>query len=191
MVLLYECKICHSKIVESRVKKHHAKVHPNNNYDIYTEVYNSESKTSAPLIDFDVWNIEASKDDSVVHVSCSVCKNRMPIGHLDAHMARKHNDTDDQVDAIGTQANAIPKPNSSDNKLVREFLINQSKQKNTGPSPMKPESFGSSEHFQPTPDPKTSTNEPVFYTIRVSEAQMQQLLDQNRIIPKNGFLHLK
>lgn len=149
---------------------------------------------SAVIVDSS-WGLAAPKDERTVHVTCGVCQNRMPNENLAGHMAKKHADTDDQVDAIGTKLSGMSmacreKPHSTTQigqdsygkSSIREFLSDQSKQ-TVFPS-IKQEPFAA-----PTPNPTNIG--PVFYTIRVSESQMQQLLEQNRVFPKDGFLHLK
>lgn len=52
---------------------------------------------------------------------------------------------------------------------------------------LKPDSFGT---FKPDSFGTPQAMAP-FYTVRVSEAQMQELLDKNRIYPKDGTFYLK
>lgn len=208
MIPLYQCAICHSKILENRLQKHHLKVHANINDDIYTKitsiasdmppngVINATEKSPEP--NHHEWGIEQSKEEQLIHVSCHVCQNRMPAENLDSHMKRKHSNTTDQVDAIGIKMNDISLDvveqsaltDSFNTKFIREQWNKQANQgvqeasKSINPFRM---AVGNSIHSRLD----VPNNEPVFYTIRVSEDQMQQLLNENRIYPKNGFFHLK
>lgn len=198
MIPLYQCEICHSKILENRLQKHHSKVHPNINDDIYTKIASITSngvikateKCSVPNLND--WGIEASKDEKLIHISCNVCQNRMPAENLDLHMKRKHSNTIDQVDAIGSKMHCMSLDVVEQPALTDAFNIKSFREHLNKRPDQSVQASTSTNPFKPTNSTLDATNNgPVFYTVRVTEAQMQQLLDENRIYPKNGFFHLK
>lgn len=220
---LFQCQLCHSKILENRLQKHHAKVHANIDHDIYTPLTaedvpqtarHSDTKASENSVQVNdpVWPIPPTVDEKMVHVCCNICSNRMPVDSLDQHMKRKHNDAGDQVDAVGTTLNAmstIEVVEKSEHVATTAKLaiatvdtLNQPKKKSqelterwtaTGwPKAQNP--FSSSFRFTAIPKTDASTmidNEEAYYNIRVSVAQMKQLMAENRIDPKDGHFYLK
>lgn len=133
----------------------------------------------------------------------------MPALALDEHMKRKHPASPaDQVDAIGTMADAMSmkideKPmasgsvssNNRSQNSIQKAADNFFKPKPTNFSgnPFQPakDDFTLSQQFQSALSFGAPKSEMAHYTIRVTEAQMQQLLDQNRIYPKDGTFYLK
>lgn len=112
MVSLFQCELCHSKILENHLQKHHAKVHAAINYDIYTPVTTNgapsvpskaDADTNAVIDRFKSIAPPPAADEKMVHIACNICGNRMPSQSLDQHMKRKHIDAGDQVDAVGIQ----------------------------------------------------------------------------------------
>lgn len=222
---LFHCEICRSKVLESRLKKHHAKVHSNIDHDIYKPLsavglevspnvkmgteqnQGTENQLTQPMSVNAVWNIEPPKDAGKVHVQCTFCNNKMPAESMNEHMKRKHSEPTDQVDAIGTIGTMVDVMSLDTvgkhtpvaaSKTFNAFapLVNSTSVK------MEPKNdlidFG--RNIKPTTSLKHNveaaadagpSNEETFYTIRVTEAQMQELLNNNRIYPKKGAFYLK
>lgn len=216
---LYHCEICRSKILGSRIKKHHAKIHPDVLHDIYTPLMNiasevSSKKSDVKVADIDpsaissVWGIETSNDETQIHVQCGICRNKMRAADLDAHIRRKHAEPIDQVDAIGTIVDMISLDTIGNQLTVGGFvkqgmpvqqLANNNDQDLPSTAPKTTSNknsidFGrattSVQNIKPTVNVSQPTEE-IFYTIRINEAQMQDLLNNNRIYPKNGAFYLK
>lgn len=195
-MLLFQCEICKSNILENRMKKHHEKVHPGIDFDIYRPLTTNSAPQVASNIDTKALeqpfkHITPSADEKLVHVSCTICGNRMPESNLEQHMKRKHNqDVGDQVDAVGTKVTSM-----SIDDVIETHPPKQQLQEQTGwPKAKYP--FSSSFRFTAIPkvDASTTTMDDdaqPFYTIRVSVAQMKQLMNENRIDPKEGHLYLK
>lgn len=219
MVAIYQCGICLAKVLENCLQKHHAKVHANINYDIYERLpdvatkvpsINSTAPIPAPILSVkeaerqkiikSVWGIEPPKDAKSVHVQCDVCQNRMPAESLEIHMKRKHGDSADQVDAIGTMCNGKSLDDVEQSASVvrmdsfvgRIERIQPKFEPNLGVMNTQPpkDSAAFAQFSKSVPHVEEPKVEP-FYTIRVSEIQMKQLLDENRVFPKDGFLYLK
>lgn len=214
MTRLFQCQVCNSKILENHLQKHHLKVHAAIDHDIYTLLTmngttppvagNTDAKASINWFQ----NNSPAADEKLVHVACSICGNRMAAESLDQHMKRKHNDVSDQVDAVGTKVSSVSigmiekteeakvgtaskaspiNPSEQFQGLVApDMMTNWPRAKNP---------FSSSFRFAATSkiDASTTTdaNSQPFYTIRVSVAQMKQLMSENRIEPKEGYFYLK
>lgn len=211
MTRLFQCQVCHSKILENHLQKHHAKVHADIDHDIYTPLTTNDmpppvagdTDAKASINWFE--NIPLPADEKMVHVSCTICKNRMPASTLDQHMKRKHNDVCDQVDAVGAKVNSMSldvMEKSADPKVVTSTKIA------TGPHgqfqglppaelttnwPKAKNPFSTSFQFTAAQkmDASTTTDLQPFYTIRVSVEQMKQLMNDSRIEPKEGYFYLK
>lgn len=211
MVQLFYCTVCQSKILENHLQKHHAKMHVEIENDIYTLLTtndapppvanNTDAKPSVSSFD----HMLPAADENLVHVTCTICNNRMPAKSLDQHMKRKHTDVGDHVDAVGTQVSSISIDTlekvmkfakTATNNVVHRpqeqfqgrpasgMMTNGPKTNNPFATP-----------FSATPKINASTptveNSLPFYTLRVSVDQMKQLMAENRIEPKHGFLYLK
>lgn len=200
---MFQCQLCHSKILENRLQKHHAKVHANIDHDIYTPLATDDaSNVNSTQVNDPCWSehITPAADEKMVHVSCNICSNRMPIDSLDQHMKRKHSDAGDQVDAVGTNVNSMSidvtekaenvATSNHRNKQAEELTIGWPKVKNP---------FSSSFRFTAIPkmdastmiDSEEASKPSAYYTIRVSADQMKQLMTENRIDPKDGYFYLK
>lgn len=211
---LYYCEICRSKLLESRINKHHAKVHPKLDHDFYKPLSDIasanvasemspkarfEATNSQPVPTTSVWGIEPPKDDGQMHVQCGICRNKMQATDLDAHMKRKHSESVDQVDAIGTMADrqSLDSMNSFNSFTQKYSSIVDKLQPPVTPKKDLIDSgrtFKSTTNVEQIFDPpadfgpsKTET----FYTIRVTEGQMQDFLNNKRIYPKDGAFYLK
>lgn len=252
MVPLYQCEICCSKILETNLSKHHTKVHAGENFDIYTMLTGPPSKQLAnnnvepsPTKKEDIsgWQIDPPKDETMVHIPCDICNNKMPAFVIEEHKKRKHLNSVDQVDAVGIMANAMtPKKhpmmttsnfvNTNQQNVIQKSggIFFKAQQPNLGTitpnddftisqrfksalsfgtskpysfgiskpdsfSTSKPDSFGKSEpdSFGISKPDSFGTPQAMapFYTVRVTEAQMQELLNKNRIYPKDGTFYLK
>lgn len=207
MMPLFQCQLCHSKILENRLQKHHAKVHGAGiDHDIYTPLTtndaprNIDTKTSENRFE----QVTPPVDEKLVHASCTICGNRMPISCLDQHIKRKHHDevdAGDQVDAVGTKVNSmsIDVIETSEKSMLANHPPKQSQEQTaewmTTNWPKAKNPFSSSFRFTAIPkiDASTTMDEDSqpFYTIRVSVAQMKQLMNENRIDPKDGHFYLK
>lgn len=197
MVPLFHCEVCRSKVLQTRLKKHHQKVHPDQNYDIYTSMapentgnveYPAQKVTS-----FDTEKPEkglTSNDEQMVHVRCEVCRNCMPAMDLSAHMKRKHNHTNEQVDAIGKMAEGLSIKETSFHSMFSERIIETAPLRYVHDLAQPALSDSDATNVIALQNSKSST-ESIFYSLRVTEAQMQQLLNQNRIYPKDGHFYLK
>lgn len=207
---LFQCQICHSKILENRLQKHHAKVHASIDHDIYIPLTTIDTPQVALENSFEHIT---PVDEKLAHVSCTICGNRMPAESLDQHMKRKHNDVGDQVDAIGTKVNSMSMDvfeTSQESSLTSSTVNNptihppkQSQEQTAAATaawmttnwPKAKNPFSKSFHFTAIPkvDASTTTmdDSQPFYTIRVSVAQMKQLMNENRIDPKDGHFYLK
>lgn len=218
---LYHCGICQSKMLESRIKKHHAKVHPDFTFDIYTPLMSvasemSPKKSDAKAADIDssaingLWGIGSPNDESQIHVQCGVCRNKMRAADLDAHMKRKHAEPIDQVDAIGTMVDMIdamgiqlPVGGFAKQVMPGQQLANNSEHDLPSSAAKTTPNKDSIDFGRDSRAASTSTtnikpsvdvdrsNEEVYYTIRINEVQMQELFNNNRIYPKNGAFYLK
>lgn len=218
MSVIYFCNICRSKLLENRVKKHHEKVHPNINHDIYIPVVDLQAaveevknpKESSAIED--VYNLEAPKDDAMVHVRCDVCQNKMPKSQIESHMKRKHAEPSDQVDAIGINVQAIslksagnpglPSPKVSLDNPVNLSQVNAPSKFGSPLSvgmPMAVDIDFSSDiiafgrNFRPEGFEKETESKPTqhFYNIRLTEEQMHKFLEEKLLYPKDGALYLK
>lgn len=209
---LFYCEICRSKVLESRLEKHHAKVHSSLSFDNYKPLTNvaSPNTVNTKVADItsvrNVWGIESPTDVRQVHVRCTVCCNKMLPENLDGHMKRKHPEPIDQVDAIGTMVDAMtvnnmekPIPDSTLSQRRINSYFNKPSVSHFGSAGQTESkndvidfdrSFRPAINFQPTAQ-DGSSNDTTFYTIRVNEAQMQELLNNNRIYPKDGAFYLK
>lgn len=221
---LFHCEICRSKVLESRLKKHHAKVHANIDHNIYkplsdiaSSIVASEmspkaniepaNNQPAPIIN-SVWGIEMPKDDGNMHVQCGICRNKMPAADLNAHMKRKHSEPMDQVDAIGRMVDGqSPDAFKTFNSFVAKSMYEQSDSsivdKLQPPNTPKKDSIDFGLTFKPTnqttnleqifapPADFGPSKAETFYTIRITEGQMQDFLNNKRIYPKNGAFYLK
>lgn len=203
---LYYCEICSLMVPASQTQKHHAKIHSNINYDIYTPVHNA-LETSIDL-DFGPETVSSSSSQSNVEVkervSCNICKNRMPAESLGTHIQRKHSETVDQVDAIGnfhvnTISSDVLEQNTASGLLALRLNGNK-----VSPSVANKKavtiqtmdlSFNATKNdFGPASNRNTTKEikkNDTFYSIRVSVEQMQQWLDENRIYAKDGEFYLK
>lgn len=177
----YYCVICRQTVCQKRLKKHHNKMHPDENFDIYVQSPDFEPQMrhidSKPLENASTmakqaeqWGYQPTNDSNMVHVSCEICQNRMPATDLDLHLKRRHN-ADEKLSQIttklaGTSLNGVAKA-VSNIPFSKFYKTNSNAQVNT----------------------KSSAE--AFYTIRVSESQMQELLQQKRVVPKDGFFYLK
>lgn len=165
------------------------------------------------------WQIDPPIDEKMVHIPCDICNNKMPAFVIEEHKKRKHLNSVDQVDAVGIMPDVMtPKkhPTMSANNFVNtnqqnfiqksggvffkaqqpnlgtitpndDFTLSQRFKSALSFGTSKPDLFGTSKSDSfGTPH----TMGP-FYTIRVTEAQMQELLDKNRIYPKDGTFYLK
>lgn len=203
---LFQCEVCHTKILESRLQKHHAKVHPTIDHDIYTPLITDDEPPAPHCIETtnaskhpmqvsdSVWNefVAPGADEKMVHVSCNICSNRMPIESLDQHMKRKHNDVGDQVDAIGTKVNSMSIDAIEVVTATTVATSNETKNQSDGFTKAK-NPFSRPCRFTTIPktDASTTMDEEAYYTIRVSVAQMKRFLNENRIDPKHGHFYLK
>lgn len=216
MMPLFQCQLCHSKVLENRLQKHHAKVHAGIDHDIYTSLITNDAPQVVRHVDSKASENSTQVNNSVadekmVRVSCNICGNRMPVDSLDQHMKRKHNDDGDQVDAVGTKVNSMSVDvieKSEDAKAATAAAVaaidisNHFKKQSQEPTeswmtsswPKAKNPFSSSVRFTAIPKTDASTmmiDEEPFYTIRVSVAQMKELMKENRIDPKDGHFYLK
>lgn len=209
---LFHCEICRSKVLESRIKKHHAKVHANLDHDIYKPLSDVASaivatemspkaiikpvnSQSTPI------NITPLKDDGKIHVQCEICRNKMPAADLGAHLKRKHSEPIDQVDAIGTMADGQSSKTFNSFAAKHDQLVNSSiVDKLQPPDTPKKDRIDFGRTFKPTTNVEQifeppanfgSSKAETFYTIRVTEGQMQDFLNNKRIYPKDGAFYLK
>lgn len=206
---LFQCQVCHSKILESNLQKHHAKVHADVDHDIYILLTTNDtpppaaSNTDAEASMNWFQNISSAADEKLVHVSCTICGNKMPFESLDQHMKRKHNDVCDQVDAVGTKVNtmSIDLVEKSEAAKVATAAKEANGMHEQFQGPLAAKMLTSwpkaKNPFRFTATPKidaTTTTDPdsqPFYTVRVSVDQMKQLMSENRIEPKEGHFYLK
>lgn len=224
MVPIYHCGVCRTKVLETRLKKHHAKVHPTASYDIYTNLtnyaaseqpsnnHNFEMALEIPKRSEPVWNVEPPNDPDMIHIECNICHNKMTAMALEAHMKRKHaGDAGDQVDAIGVmggemsfdtvERHALAGQLKSANFLANQFMTEHFKDQSK-PMPLEPfnpaknnveygrnfKPFAKTTQLVPSEKSKDDT---IFYSIRITEDQMQHFLNENRIQAKDGTFYLK
>lgn len=161
---------------------------------------NDEAAAQTEVVDHQAWGLEVPKDENSVHVMCSICANKMPKSHLEGHMKRKHADPVDQVDAIGIRREDI----SPDEFRNAPQMANRKQVFNMEGAPdnnvtARPSSLSSTEQLKSfaeygklgNPLASNHTNTVDYYTIRITEHQMKDFLEQKRIFPKDGFLYLK
>lgn len=200
-MVLYHCNICSSNVLENRLQKHHAKVHPNVNYDIYAQVpelpavENVDTQTEAS-VDLTEWCLEAPKDGGMVHVTCTICGNKMPRCQLKGHMMRKHGDAGDQVDAIGVSADAMSLDVVENMFTAAKFSAFHKPTVSNNNTPKPPSNLSAEPAkipvvFGKNPKSIAPKDDDEFYTVRISKRQMQLYLDQGRVYPKDGMFYIK